>query len=516
MNPVGYLETGILYCGDNARRLAEFPDECIDLIYLDPPFFSNKNYEVIWGDEAEVRSFEDRWEGGIEHYIGWMEPRLRHMQRLLKPTGSIYLHCDPAASHYLKVLMDDIFLPRNFRNEVIWKRTTAHSSAKRYGPIHDVLLFYTRSNDYTWNRVFVPYDQKYLESKYRFIEPGTNRRYRKSDITGSGRRKGQTGEDWRGVNVTSRGRHWMVPPDELDKLDEEGRIAWPSKTGGVPEYKRYLDEMPGMTLQDVWIDIEPINARATERLGYPTQKPESLLERILTASSNPGDIVLDPFCGCGTTLAVAHRLRRQWIGIDISPTAVNLMKRRMSKLGVTAKDDGLPMTTADLKALKPFEFQNWVIQRIVGTHSPRKTGDMGIDGYSFFEQLPVQVKQSERVGRNVVDNFETAVERSGKHMGYIVAFSFTRGAYEEAARAKARGKAAIVLVKVEDLVRVGELIESADEQDLVPDLSRETPDLMRLFRAAQKRTPERPLPPAPRRDARPANRELIASVRAND
>jgi DNA modification methylase len=510
--PVRYLETGVLYCGDNVRVLGAMPDACVDLIYLDPPFFSNKSYEVIWGDEAEMRSFEDRWEGGIQHYIGWMEPRLRQMQRVLKPQASIYLHCDPTASHYLKVLMDELFGARRFRSEIIWKRTTAHSSAKRWAPVHDVILYYANGATPTWNPPREDYDPEYLDRYYKF-DDGDGRLYWRADLCAAGVRKGRSGMPWRGIDPTDKGMHWKFTIDKLDELDAEGRIYWPPR-GTMPQYKRYRDELKGKAVSDIWAEIDRINPVGSERLGYPTQKPEALLERIIKASSNRGDIVLDPFCGCGTTIAVAQKLKREWIGVDISPTAVNLMKRRMNKLGVSAKTDGLPTTSADLKNLKPFEFQNWVIQRVLGTHSPRKSGDMGIDGYSFFEQLPIQVKQSERVGRNVVDNFETAVERSGKHMGYIVAFSFTKTAYEEAARAKKQGKVAIVLVKVADLIRVGDLIQTADEHNVAPDLSKETPDLMRLFQSLQRAadTPL-PLPAAPRRDSRPSNADLIRSVR---
>lgn len=238
MNPVGYLETGVIWCEDNLDQLTEFPAECVDLVYLDPPFFSNRFYEVIWGDEAEIRSFEDRWDRGIEHYVEWMEYRLVELHRVLKPTGSLYLHCDPSASHYLKVKLDAIFGRNRFLSEVAWKRTTAHSSARRYGPVHDTLLVYTRGDAYVWNPIYTPYDQGYVELKYRFIEPETGRRYRKSDLTGAGTRQGATGLPWRGIDVTSRGRHWMVPPDQLEELDAQGRILWPKKAGGVPEYKR--------------------------------------------------------------------------------------------------------------------------------------------------------------------------------------------------------------------------------------------------------------------------------------
>jgi DNA methylase/Restriction endonuclease len=246
---------------------------------------------------------------------------------------------------------------------------------------------------------------------------------------------------------------------------------------------------------DFW-DIPTINNMAKERLGYPTQKPEELLERIVKSSSEEGDLVLDPFAGCGTTLVAAQRLKRKWIGMDISPTAVNLMVRRMGKVGVTPQQiqlAGLPVSVDDLRTLKPFEFQNWVIQRFNGTFSPRKSGDMGIDGLSFFHHHPIQVKQSEHVGRNVVDNFETAIERAGSEKGYIVAFSFTKGAYEEAARAKGKAKVEIVLVTVEELLAK------------VPDLAE----------AAGQMFEELPLPSARPSDALPSAEDLISSDESN-
>jgi SAM-dependent methyltransferase len=398
-------------------------------------------------------------EGGIQVYVNWMRDRVVQMRRVLRPTGSLYLHCDPHASHYLKVMLDGVFGAGNFRNEIVWKRTTAHNSAKRYGPVHDTILYYVGdSSSVTWNQQHQAYGDEYVSTKYRHVDPVNGQRYRLSDLTGAGTRQGDSGKSWRNFNPTSIGRHWQPPSycyskyveltgqdlalmpliDRLDELDRVGLIQWPKKTGGRPEHKRYLDDMPGVGLQDVWTDIDPINSRAVERLGYPTQKPEALLERIIAASSDEGATVLDPFCGCGTTVAVAERMGRRWIGIDISPTAVNLMKRRLeraTKRRCTPKIIGLPVTADELRKLKPFEFQNWVIQKFWGTHSPRKSGDMGIDGYSFMVNDPIQVKQSDHVGRNVVDNFETAVRRAGKDKGYVVAFSFTRGAYEEVARA---------------------------------------------------------------------------------
>lgn len=434
MAPVSYLETGVVYCDDNLHRLSQFPDECVDLVYLDPPFFSNRHYEVIWGDEAEVRSFEDRWQGGIHVYVDWMRERVMELHRILKPTGSFYLHCDWHAAHALKGMLDEVFGASHFQNEIIWWYRGGGISHNRWGRRHDNIFFYTKGRTWTFN--VDPVRTEYsAESMERL-------RYK--------------AKSFRGDRV-------------YDKYE-------PNPLGKHPD--------------DVW-ELQPIMPSAKERLGYPTQKPERLLDRILMASSNKGDIVLDPFAGCGTTLVSAQKLGREWIGVDISPTAVGLIKQRMERVGALGvKLIGMPVSEADLRILKPFEFQNWVIATMHGTHAPRKTGDMGIDGYSFMLHEPIQVKQSEGIGRNVVDNFETAVKRSGKTSGQIVAFSFGKGAYEEAARAKADGLE-IQLVTVVDLL--------AGNLDLV------TPEAG-LF------GDELPLP-APRDEAsRPTVEELIAGA----
>jgi DNA modification methylase len=487
--PIGYLETGVIYCDDNLHRLSQFPAESIDLIYLDPPFFSNRQYEVIWGDEAEVRSFEDRWEGGVHVYVEWMRERLMELHRLLKPTGSMYLHCDSHASHYLKVVMDELFGPERFRNEIIWRRYGAHNDvgqgSRHFGRVHDVILFYAKGPTPTWDQLFVPLDPRYVEQTYRHVDPESGRRFTTTPLTGpGGAAKGNPVFEWKGHT-----RAWRYSRETLERLDAEGRLYY-SRTG-YPRQKLYLDQSRGAPVQDVWDDIPSLSGAHRERLGYPTQKPIALMERILSASSAKGEIVLDPFCGCGTTLVAAQRLGRQWIGIDISPTAVDLMKRRLAKEGATeVKLVGMPVTEAQLKALKPFEFQNWVINRMNGTHSPTKSGDMGIDGFSFMLHEPIQVKQSSGVGRNVVDNFETAVKRSGKDKGYIVAFSFGKGAYEEAARVKGADGLTIELLKVADLLE--------GKADLV------TPETG-LFGA------DVPLPEPRAPEARPSVEELVAS-----
>jgi DNA modification methylase len=421
------LQTGVIYCDDNLHRLAQLPGDSVDLIYLDPPFFSNKTYEVIWGDEAEIRSFEDRWEGGINVYINWMRDRIVELHRVLKPTGSLFLHCDWHASHYIKVMLDGVFGPRRFMNEIAWCYRGGGVSKRYFARKHDSIFFYAKGKTHHFEPKYVPYS------------------------------------DW-SVRKSPKGRRPNRTPIDLER---------------------------GAHMPDWWTDLNALQTWSPERLGYPTQKPEALLDRIISAASAPGAVVLDPFCGCGTAVAVAHRLGREWIGMDISPTAVGIMQRD----GKTVRPAGHLGRLA-----RPFEFQNWVIQRVDGTHAPRKTGDMGIDGYSFMEALPIQVKQSERVGRNVVDNFETAVERAGKSKGYVIAFSFTHGAHEEAARAKASKGLIIELVRVDRL--------------LAAPLGATYPQLEDLFPARPTSFLGLPLPEVRPKSSRPSVRELIDSDRS--
>jgi len=373
----------VIYCGDNLIWLKKFPDKFVDLIYLDPPFFSNKHYEIIFNDGEEIRSFEDRWRGGINHYIEWMRERVFEMHRVLKDTGSFYLHCDWHASHYLKVMCDNIFGFKNFRNEIVWCYRGAGYPKKDFGKRHDIILRYTKTGEYIFNldEVREPYAEATVKRFKHYI--GNVRK----------------GKDF--------GTQKLHP----------------------------LGKQP-----DDWWQIQPVAPSAKERFKYPTQKPELLLEKIIRASSNKNDLVLDPFCGCGTTIAVAQKLQRKWIGIDVSPTACKVMKNRVEKNGTIGIEIiGLPVNIDDLKSLKPFEFQNWCIGALGGTVNPKKVGDMGVDGFTFMLRDPIQVKQSENIGRNVIDNFETAMQRIKKTKGYIIAFSFGKGAYEEVARVKQNG-----------------------------------------------------------------------------
>ena len=361
-----------MWTGDNLDIMRGMNSECVDLIYLDPPFNSNRTYSAPVGSEAAGAAFKDTWTlddidlawhgeiadrepalyavidaagaahgAGMKSYTIMMAVRLLEMKRILKDAGSLYLHCDPTASHYLKLIMDAIFGSENFRNEITWKRTSAHSGARRFGAVHDIILFYTKSKKYRWNRVYQPYDQEYIDKTYRFEDD--NGRYMVDNLTGAGTTDGESSTPWRGYDPTSKGRHWAVPRkfpgaetmpestlEALEYLDKIGRIYWPPK-GSVPRFKRYLDDMEGMAAQDVITDINPVQARSKERIGYPTQKPLALLDRIIAAASNAGDLVLDPFCGCATACVAAERLGRQWAGIDLSAKAAELVKARIEQ-----------------------------------------------------------------------------------------------------------------------------------------------------------------------------------------
>ncbi len=420
-----------LYYGDNLMVLREHvKDESVDLVYLDPPFNSNQDYNVLFAERdgsraaAQIKAFGDTWqwdegaarsyqetveaggrvsqalqafrtflgENDMLAYLAMMAPRLVELRRVMKQTASIYLHCDPTASHYLKMLMDAVFGPENFLNEVVWKRTGTHSSARRWGPIHDILLVYASNiGSQVWNRPYVPLSDELLKSHYRLIAPD-GRHYEHGELTGAGTRHGRSGEPWRGFDVSAIGRHWVTTVEKLDELYNAGRIYLP-KEGGWPRLIRYEEDSKGRALGDFWEDIPPINMRARERLGYQTQKPVALLERIITASSNPGDVVLDPFCGCGTTIDAAQRLERQWIGIDVTHLAIGLIKTRLrdaygSEIDKTYAVVGEPTTAEDAKTLAaddPFQFQWWALGLVGARPVEQKKGaDKGIDGRIYF------------------------------------------------------------------------------------------------------------------------------------
>ncbi|MBZ0282536.1 MAG: restriction endonuclease [Anaerolineae bacterium] len=474
-----------LFYGDNLdilRNRDYFPNACVDLIYLDPPFNSSRNYNVLFKDEsgqdsdAQIVAFEDTWHWGrtAEHtyhelvtdapervsatisalhqiigknqvmaYLVMMTARLVELHRVLKPTGTFYLHCDPTASHYLKIILDSIFGPQNFINEISWKRTTTKSDfrqgAKNWPRIRDVILHYhkdTRSVA-TFNQLFAEYSDEYISDKYR-NKDSDGRAYTLDNLTAPGAgSRGHPQYEFLGVT-----RYWRYGKEKMEALYAEGRIVQP-RPGAVPRYKRYLDEVKGIAIGDSWDDINPVNSQAKERLDYPTQKPVSLLERIINASSNPGDVILDPFCGCGTAIAAAQTLGRKWLGIDITHLSIALQKYRLKSMFdlEAIKDYNVIGEPEDVGAARQlasddrYQFQWWALSLVrakplggqEGSKTGKKGSDKGIDGVINFiddssgkpKRAIVQVK-SGKVKSGDVRDLKGTVEREGAALGIFI------------------------------------------------------------------------------------------------
>jgi site-specific DNA-methyltransferase (adenine-specific) len=474
------INTNTLFYGDNLDILRDYiPDESVDLVYLDPPFNSSRSYNVLFRDEsgkdseAQITAFEDTWHwnesaeetyhelvtqapahvgemiGALRGFIGsnqmmaylvMMAARLVELHRVLKPTGSLYLHCDPTASHYLKIVLDSIFGVENFQNEVIWKRTSTKGDYKQgatnWPRIHDVVLYYQKDarRKGTFNQLFAAYSDEYIQDKYKYVDPD-GRRYTLSDVSAPG--SGSRGHPkYEILGVT---RYWRYSKDKMEQLIAEGRVIQPSP-GAVPRYKRYLDEVPGIALGDFWDDIPPINSQAAERLGYPTQKPLSLLERIINASSNPGDVVLDPFCGCGTAIAAAQKLGRRWLGIDITHLAIALIRYRLEEMFPGNKFEvvGEPETLDAARYLAQedrYQFQWWALSLIrakplggeAGSKQGKKGSDKGIDGVINFiddgsgkpKRVLIQVK-SGKVKSGDIRDLQGTLQREKAEMGVFL------------------------------------------------------------------------------------------------
>jgi DNA modification methylase len=505
MAPITNHDKNKLYYGDNLQVLRDYiPDQSVDLIYLDPPFNSRQDYNVLFAEKdgsrsaSQITAFKDTWEwneeaarsyeevieqggrvadamrafrtllGGSDMlaYLAMMAPRLVELRRVLKETGSIYLHCDPTASHYLKLLMDAVFGPEMFGSEVIWKRTSAHNSAKRWGPVHDTIFFFAKSPSGIWNRTFEPYDPEYIAQFYKSEDKGG--KFQLDNLTGAGTRSGQSGLPWRGCNPTDKGRHWAVPAipgvsqaeikelsvqERLDRLADLDLIAFPKKDG-MPRFKRYLNADAGVAIQDVITDISPLSTHSQERLGYPTQKPEALLERILRASSNEGDVVLDPFCGCGTTVQVAQKLNRRWIGIDITHLAIGLIKTRLDDshghdIRKTYEVIGEPTDVRGAEQLaeeNKYQFQYWALGLCGARPSEaiKKGADRGIDGRLFFhddrsgdsKQIIFSVKGGHNIGVSEVRDLIGVLQREKAEIGVYISFEEpTKPMQKEAAEA---------------------------------------------------------------------------------
>jgi len=457
-----------LILGDNIDIMRAMDSETIDLIYLDPPFFSNRNYEVIWGDDGEVRSFQDRWAGGIEHYIAWLKERVVEMHRILKQTGTIFLHCDWHANAYIRVdILDKIFGGENFINEFIWKRSSNRSSiSKAARKNYDTIFFYSKSKKYTFNQIFTELSATSKELYKNEDEKGF---YQTVPLLVSGKRSGETGMIWKGIDPNKQGKegmHWVTTPDKLEEYENQGLIYFPEK-GNTPRLKYYLEQSPGVPLGEIWDDIKLVQGK--ESIGYPTQKPETLLQRIIEVASNEGDVVFDPFVGGGTTIVVADKLNRKWIGIDQSVAAIKVSDLRLkNRQDLYSKPYDLQLRSYDYDLLRnqnAFEFEKFIIEQFGGIPNLKQRNDFGLDG-RMSDNTPIQVKRSDNIGRNVIDNFKSAIERSdkklfeknkaeGKIVGYIIAFSFGKGAIEEVARLKNKEHIIIELKKVSDIVTYG-------------------------------------------------------------
>jgi DNA modification methylase len=484
--PSALVDTRVIYCGDNLDQLPKLPDKCIDLIYIDPPFNSNRNYEVFWGETKEKRSFEDR-HASTAAYIDFMRPRCVELHRVLKDTGSFYFHCDWHASHYVKVMLDQIFGENQFQSDIIWRRTFAKGLAFSSFPNnHDNILHYSKTGDFAFNRQFQKYDLSELDEKtdkkYSQRDPD-GRRYQLTSLLNPAMDRPNLTYDFLGVK-----RVWRWTKDRMEAEYKAGRVIQ-VRPGSPARYKRYLDEQEGKPIDTLWMDIPPVNSMAGERLGYPTQKPLPLLERIVRTSSNENEVVLDAFCGCGTALEAAENLNRKWIGVDISPTACQVMAKRLRDQCKLKESDALwqigrgfvvrdlPWSEEKLRKIPPFEFENWAVIRLNGHPNKAKAGDMGIDGKVFplsalpdavatdsghldfmDNWFPVQVKQMDKTGRPDIDSFEAAMIRAKKKKGYFVSFDFTSDALQEIRRFQQKQGIVIKPLKVSDMLDDDKLV----------------------------------------------------------
>jgi DNA modification methylase len=497
------IDTRVIYCGDNLVELKKLPSNCIDLIYIDPPFNSNRNYEVFWGETKEKRSFEDR-HASTKAYIDYMRPRCVELSRVLKKSGSFYYHCDWHASHYVKVMLDQIFGENNFHNEIVWKRADSHNDAKKQYPVvSDSIFFYANdngSNDaMTFHPEHIGFQDQTLHEWYQYLEfadgtvrkmtkeenrtqeiPAGSKRFNTADMTSPTPRPNMM-YDYKGYPYPAKG--WRYERTTMEKLDAQGLLLFPKDPKGRIMRKRYLDTTKGAILGNVWIDIPQLRGTDAERLGYPTQKPLALLDRIIKASSNENDIVLDAFCGCGTALVAAQNLKRQWIGIDLSPTACRVMAKRMQTQTTLQENKTLwqsgrgfilremPFTESVLRAMPPFEFENWAVIAIGGIPNKAQTGDGGIDGRIYpvsaipskkeskgelfntiGECYPIQVKQKEKAGRPEIQAFCGVMTNRNLKKGFFVSFDFTQEAIVEAGEFFKETGRIIILLTVKEIL----------------------------------------------------------------
>ena len=493
------LEPNRLFWGDNLHVMRMLPSGSVDLVYLDPPFFSGRTYNVIFGDANEIRSFTDIWEGGMPGYLVWLNARLLEMKRLLKPDGSIYVHCDYHASHYIKEELDRIFGYDNFRNEVVWPRTHAHGGGERgLARIHDTIFFYSKTEDFKFNRQHVPYSEKYVESFFRYREPD-GRRYRLVIPTGAG--ESRSDYLWKGKPPT-KGRHWAYSKEKMEQLEKEGRLVY--SRSGIPNVKQYLDEKPGTLITDIWNDIEVVHSQSKERIGYPTQKPEALLDRIIKMSTNDGDIVADFFCGGGTTPVVAQRLGRRWLACDTSRIAISItLDRLMGESGssrgeIQTSIGSVPDISVEywgtyeipgLTQLSQEEFTRFIIAAYNGRVA---SGGSHIHGFKSGTPLFVGPATQDRPVKkeDVIEFAREITTKRGLKKGDMLAWAFSPAAQEAASRLNASGSLEVDLVKLK-LVR----IESQEFREHVTSKHKEYERLLTFILPPEVRFSQRRLGP---------------------
>lgn len=467
--PTGAVETQVIYCGENLGKLRQIPDDSIDLVYIDPPGHATADFLPV----AAVGGF-GRPDSSVQRYIDWMRPRVREMSRILKSTGSFYYHCDWRVDAYVRVMLDEIFGPEAFTNQIIWPRSYIQTAARRaYANNYDSILFYTKSAHFRFNPVSGDTDREELNRIYPYVESKTGRRFRLTDLTSRERDNAAPRYTFLGIE-----RAWRWPLEKMQDAYEQGRV-FQSDAGSVPKLKQYLDEHVGKPLGNVWSDIKPLSGHTDESLGYVTQKPLDLLRRIISVSSDPGDVVLDAFCGSGTTLTAAQDLGRRWIGIDASPTACRITTQRLItscdlREGVDFVVRDLPKSIDDVRNYPYAEFESWVLialntvfGRTVAVQPPGPDGgwdamlypasipeemSTGMEPASSTQWIPVQAKQKECADRSDIQAFVLSMKRHNQARGVFVCFGFTREAEAEIVDVLRREHMRIAAMTVEEVI----------------------------------------------------------------
>lgn len=467
------MQTEIIYCSDNLKQLRQLPNDCIDLIYIDPPFGLTSDFDS-WSATSAAK--HDKQSDQIETYINWITPRIKELYRVLKRSGGFYIHCDSSNSAYLRVMIDRVFGIQKFRSHIIWRRAVVkHSSVSSFPNNHESILFYTKGDNYVYHQQYLPHNEHVSSRLYRFTEEATGRKYRLVDITRSKIDRPDLTYEFLGVT-----RSWKWSKNRMEQAYKEGLIVQ-TRPDAVPALKQYLDEQAGTPVDNVWLDIQSIEPKK-EQLGYVTQQPLALLDRIIKTSSNEGDIVLDAFCGSGTTLHAAQNLGRRWIGMDINPIACRVAAERLErscqlKSGVDFAIRDLPRKLQELHKYTPLEFESWVAlvldntlkqkgeiaARIheadktlrLETYSRRDSSDKGFDFLIGDESkwIPVEIKQKSEIRDDDILSFRALLRRHNCSRGLFISFKFSRAAISRIGHLAQEEDLEIIPITVNELNR---------------------------------------------------------------